>query len=574
MKPAMRLSAAVVTILGSAVAYGQGAKVDFVKDIKPILQAHCLSCHGPEKPKGDLDLSTRAAAVKGGDGGTSLVAGEPDKSPLYTLTILPHDHDDIMPPKGEKLTKVQTDLLKNWIQQGAEWPESEKLVQVKRIDFVRDIQPILETSCVACHKEGHDEGGLRIDTEELALKSGDSGPSIIPGRASESSFWKLTVLPADHDDLMPPKSKGGPLPKEQTDLIKEWIDQGALWPDGVKLVQKAKAAVAGGESPELVKSIHDFIVKTSGQDKPGAAYKQLIPGTEVSFEMLPIPGGEYTIGSPSSEAGRKEDEGPQKKIKIEPFWMGKTEITWNEYELFQFPDQEKKIRERRSLKGINDPVADLVTRPTTPYVEMSFGMGKDGYPAISMTQHAANTYCKWLSAKTGQFYRLPTEAEWEYACRAGTTTAFSFGDDPEKLGEHAWFVGNSEFKYQKVGVKAPNPWGLHDMHGNVAEWCLDQYLPDAYQKFTEAVTTTPWQKATQPYPHVVRGGSWNDDPELLRSAARNASDPSWKMQDPQLPKSIWYLTDAQFLGFRVVRPVKIPTAEEMAKYWTSGTEKD
>jgi formylglycine-generating enzyme required for sulfatase activity len=170
---------------------------------------------------------------------------------------------------------------------------------------------------------------------------------------------------------------------------------------------------------------------------------------------------------------------------------------------------------------------------------------------------------------------LPTEAEWEYACRAGTTTAYSFGNDPVLLTNYACYGKNSDFKYQKIGQKRPNPWGLYDMHGNVAEWCLDQYDPGYYQQIVGAVALDPWNKATKPYPHVVRGGSWNDDdPSELRSAARRGSDASWKAQDPQLPKSIWYHTDAQFLGFRIVRPLRVPPPEELSKYWTSGVEKD
>ena len=88
------------------------------------------------------------------------------------------------------------------------------------------------------------------------------------------------------------------------------------------------------------------------------------------------------------------------------------------------------------------------------------------------------------------------------------------------------------------------------------------------------IPLNPWNKATKPYPHSARGGSWDDDPEKLRSAARRSSDKAWKMQDPQLPKSIWYLTDAQFLGFRVVRPLKVPPPEVLSKYWTSGVEKE
>jgi formylglycine-generating enzyme required for sulfatase activity len=281
------------------------------------------------------------------------------------------------------------------------------------------------------------------------------------------------------------------------------------------------------------------------------------------------------MGSPDSEPNRKPDEGPQHKVKIEPFWMGQYEVTWNEYELFMYPDEEKRMRGTNPTNSSGDKLADAVTHPSKPYVEMSFGMGKDGYPAISMTHHAANKYCQWLSAKTGQFYRLPTEAEWEYACRAGTTTSYFFGDDATKLPEYAWFEQNSDFKYQKVGKKKPNPWGLYDICGNVLEWVLDQYDPDYYKQCAAGGTVLePWNKATKPYPHSARGGSWDDEAKSCRSAARRGSERTWKMTDPQLPKSIWYLSDAQWVGFRIVRPLKIPPPEAMQKYWTSGTERD
>lgn len=310
---------------------------------------------------------------------------------------------------------------------------------------------------------------------------------------------------------------------------------------------------------QLVRKLHQRIkehqdIKDAAAMKP---YAQRLSGATISFEMIPIPRGTFLMGSPSTELGRGEDEGPQRRVNIEPFWMGKCEVAWDEYDLFTFPVEAVE----------EDGKADAITRPTKPFVDMSFGMGHDGYPAISMTWHAANKYCQWLSAKTERFHRLPTEAEWEYACRAGTTTPYSFKGS---LDQYAWYAENSGGKYHPVGTKKPNPWGLHDMHGNVVEWTLDQYAAEAYQTFRDDVLN-PWKKATRPYPHSVRGGSWADAAPLLRSAARRGSDPSWKMQDPQLPKSIWYHTDAPWVGFRVIRPLKVPSAEEMFKYWNGPT---
>ncbi|MDF1837718.1 MAG: SUMF1/EgtB/PvdO family nonheme iron enzyme, partial [Planctomycetota bacterium] len=170
----------------------------------------------------------------------------------------------------------------------------------------------------------------------------------------------------------------------------------------------------------------------------------------------------------------------------------------------------------------------------------------------------------------GRAFRLPSEAEWEYACRAGSTTAYSFGADEKKLDTHAWHYENSDNAYHPVGKKRPNAWGLHDMHGNVAEWVLDGYGVKAYgEQAAKEGVENPIHWPTKEYPRVVRGGSWDDDPQALRSAARRGSKDTWKMMDPQLPKSIWYLTNAQTVGFRIVRPLVAPSLEEQEKYWSA-----
>ena len=287
-------------------------------------------------------------------------------------------------------------------------------------------------------------------------------------------------------------------------------------------------------------------------------YTETIPGTNVKFEMVPIPSGKFMMGSPPGEPGRSTDEGPQHEVIIRPFWMETTEVTWDEYDLFAFSLDLKKQRPQDAANERKNTAADAYTRPTPPYADESFGYGKGRQPAISMQYHAAMEYCRWLSVKTGKTYRLPTEAEWEYACRAGSKTAYSFGDDRKKLGEYAWYLDNSDGSPHPVGKKKPNAWGLYDMHGNVAEWCLDQYDKNFYSRFKLGVPAVSPVLLPLPrrYPHVVRGGSWDDEPQHLRSAARRASRPEWNQRDPQSPQSIWWFTDATTVGFRVVRPLE------------------
>jgi len=325
-------------------------------------------------------------------------------------------------------------------------------------------------------------------------------------------------------------------------------------------------------NPDVILRVPDSVAANQKEMK---AYSEPIEHTEYKIEMVPIPGGTFTMGSPESEANRNaDDEGPLHEVKISPFWMGKFEITWDQYEAWG--DQMDQLRRKMlSLPATpRDALVDGISKPTEEYTDMSFGMGRGRYPAICMTQHAARTYCEWLTVKTGRYYRLPTEAEWEYACRAGTKTAYSFGDDPSEIGDYAWYYDNSEDQYQEVGQKKPNPWGLHDMHGNVSEWVLDQYSEDFYGKSKSS--ENPLNVPSKLYPRVVRGGGWDEDPENLRSATRKASSEDWKEQDPQLPQSIWYHTDALSVGFRVVRPLLEPSDTEKAEKWskTAPEQKD
>ncbi len=317
-----------------------------------------------------------------------------------------------------------------------------------------------------------------------------------------------------------------------------------------------------------VVEVPNAVAKTAAEMK---SYTDIIGNTDVKFPMVPIPGGKFTMGSPPSEKGHKPDESPQHEVEIEPFWMEAHETTWDEYEVFMYTMDIERRKNAGASPTENDKLADALARPTKPYTDMTFGMGKEGFPAISMTHFAARMYCKWLSAKTGRYYRLPTEAEWEYACRAGTTTAYFFENHANELGEYAWFVDNSDDHYHKVALKKPNPWGLYDMHGNATEWVLDAYVPDFYEQFKKKIEPAgTFAPTTKMYPHVVRGGSWDDDAEALRSAARRASNKDWKQQDPQLPQSVWYFTDAQFVGFRVIRPLREPSEEEKQKVWDAG----
>ena len=305
-----------------------------------------------------------------------------------------------------------------------------------------------------------------------------------------------------------------------------------------------------------------FCFFTYSQDNIFQDYNQLISENDYNLKMVAIDGGIFKMGNDEGE----DDEMPSRNVKISSFWIGKYEITWDIFNLFL----SRKIYSFQVKKNYKNEInldVDAVSGATAPYVDMSFGMGVEGYPAISMTQLTASKFCEWLSAMTGNYYRLPTEAEWEYAARSGSESLYHYGNSIDSLSKYAWYKNNSNGKYQKVGQKLPNDFGLHDMHGNVSEWTLDQYDEDGYKNVSDSLIINPFNEPVREYPRVVRGGSWMDNAEDLKSSKRIPSEKKWKRRDPQFPKSRWWHTNAQFLGFRIVRPFNKPNNVEIESYW-------
>jgi formylglycine-generating enzyme required for sulfatase activity len=292
--------------------------------------------------------------------------------------------------------------------------------------------------------------------------------------------------------------------------------------------------------------------------QPFQTYEQTIPGTEVKFKMVAIPAGSFAIGSTPGDNRKEQDETPQKKVELSAFWMEEHEVTFAEWDAFF------KNMDIPQTKAI---AVDAVSRPTAQYIDLTWGMGRDPkQPANSMSQQAGIMYCKWLFEQTGFFYRLPTEAEWEYACRAGNSTPIS--NDPKALQEYGFFKANSDSKYHKVMQLKPNAFGLYDMLGNLSEWTVDQYDATAYEKLTDG-TKNPSTPPAGKYPRVARGGSYLDEPGELRCTNRISSSAEWNKRDPQIPKSRWWLTDGMYMGFRIVRPLQQPSKEEIEKFYAS-----
>ena len=209
----------------------------------------------------------------------------------------------------------------------------------------------------------------------------------------------------------------------------------------------------------------------------------------VTLEMVGLPAGQFLMGSPDSDPDARDNEKPQHQVKVNSFAIGKYPVTQAQYE---------------AVMGTNP--SRFQNNPQNPVERVSW--------------NDAQAFCQKLSRITGKTYRLPTEAEWEYACRAGTTTRYYFGDDANQLGDYAWYYGNSQGTTHPVGQKKPNAWGLYDMSGNVWEWCEDNWHDNYIGAPTDG---SAWLKNGNDNRSPLRGGSWSVDPDYCRSAFRSDS---------------------------------------------------
>ena len=297
-------------------------------------------------------------------------------------------------------------------------------------------------------------------------------------------------------------------------------------------------------------------------------FTEYIPGSNVSFEMLAIPGGSFQLGSPEDEPFRKVDEGPVREVQVDSFFMAKIEVSWDEYLSF-FKQTEAHVKTTDTYIQADLGDVDAISGPTPPYGAPDQGWGKGKRPAITMTHHAAEVYCQWLTKITGKTYRLPTEAEWEYAARGGTSHAYFFEGDPKRYVKKG--IRNKLFGVDTTGINRyivynenslartaspdhinENPFGLVNMLGNVAEFCADWYGADTYSKYPEGILSNPTGPVSGEE-HVIRGGSFMDNADFVRCASRDYTKTGpWMKTDPQIPKSIWWYSDCMFVGFRVV----------------------
>ncbi len=324
-------------------------------------------------------------------------------------------------------------------------------------------------------------------------------------------------------------------------------------------------------------------VETEIYTEPGGMngfndFTENIVGSAISFEMVAIPGGSFQMGSPENEPFRNADEGPVREVKVDPFFMAKIEVSWNEYLAF-FKQTGAQGKTTDTYLNVDKGDVDAISGPTPPYGAPDQGWGKGKMPAMSMTHQAAEVYCQWLSEITGKTYRLPTEAEWEYAARGGSSTPYFFEGDPKRYVKRG--IRNKLFGIDTSGINSfinydensmarsahpeeifENPFGLVNMLGNVAEFCADWYAADAFSQYPDGILSNPTGPASGEE-HVIRGGSYKDEADQVRCAFRDSTkSESWMKTDPQIPKSVWWYSDCFHVGFRVVCEYNKPSVNE------------
>jgi formylglycine-generating enzyme required for sulfatase activity len=282
----------------------------------------------------------------------------------------------------------------------------------------------------------------------------------------------------------------------------------------------------------LIRGIEQLLQQA--QPQPGSPQPMGEWTNSIGIKLKLIPAGEFLMGSPESDSDAEDDEKPQHRVRItQPFYLGIHQVTVRQYQRFIEATGYRTEAEEDGEGGWgwDAGAGKPVQNPKFTWRSRIFNQ-TDEHPVVNVSWNDAKAFCDWLSQREGQTYGLPTEAQWESACRAGTTTRFSFGDDEDALGEYAWYSANSGGRTHPVGEKKPNGFGLHDMHGNVWEWCWD-----GYGNYQRTAVDDP-RGAEGASRRVIRGGSWSINPRVARSAGRLWLGPGNRGGD---------------LGFRVAR---------------------
>jgi formylglycine-generating enzyme required for sulfatase activity len=288
----------------------------------------------------------------------------------------------------------------------------------------------------------------------------------------------------------------------------------------------------------------------------GNVYTERLTPNGVSLDVVYVPGGTFWMVSRAEEAGREASEGPRHRVRVEPFWMGRLEVTGELVEVWLLESMQARGAKMPGAAALSAAArrAALSVPCERPYAEF-YDVDRRG-PAATLTAWGAQEFCRWLTLRTGRYHRLPTEAEWEYACRAGTETAYFFGDDPAKLAEYAWF-GDEKQKTHRGGLKKPNPWGLYDLYGNVGEYVLDGWGEDYSKGGAGDVAVDPWRKHEDGRAAVVRGGDYESKASEARSAARRRmvqereAGYGNRVFNHSSAGGVWVT------GFRVVSPLRV-----------------